>query len=173
MCKQVAAPATCALRSTVYEVCWVQTEGLDHALRHRRVLVRSRMARRGECDHLVVERETGLVCCGEHRHCGEGLHGAPQRDQSIWLTDACGEATTIGHHRHVTAMCHLGDLAALHHRNHRWWHSLADASVAHASPRALSTSVRPRSITSNAKSSSSFVMMSGGFVKNPFHRTIV
>jgi hypothetical protein len=56
------------------EVCWVQPKCIDHALRHRNVLISARMARRGEGDHLIVEGESGLVCRGEDGHCGEGLY---------------------------------------------------------------------------------------------------
>jgi hypothetical protein len=73
--KQFAASATSALRSAVHKVCWVQPEGVNHPLRHRDVLVGARVARRSEGDHLVVKREARLVCCSQHRHCGEGLHG--------------------------------------------------------------------------------------------------
>ena len=173
MRKQLAAPTTCALRSTVDQMLWIEPEGFDHPLRYRGVLISAGMARRSERNHLVIKREAGLICRSQHSHCGKRLHGATQRDQSIWLADACSKAASACHYRHVATMCRLRDLATLHHRNHRWWRAVPDANAAHARPRALSTSVRPRSITSNAKSSSSFVMMSGGFVKKPFHRTIV
>jgi hypothetical protein len=72
--EQITAATTRSLRSTVNEVCWVQPEGIDHALRHRCVLISARMARRGEGDHLIVERKASLVGGSQGRHCGEGLH---------------------------------------------------------------------------------------------------
>jgi len=60
--KQLAAPTTCALRSTVDEVLRIEPEGFNHPLRYRDVLIRTGMARRRQRDHLVIKRETSLVC---------------------------------------------------------------------------------------------------------------
>jgi hypothetical protein len=74
MREQITTATARTLRSAVNQVCWVQPEGIDHALRYRHVLVSTRMARRSEGDHLVVERETGRVGGSQHRNCGEGFH---------------------------------------------------------------------------------------------------
>ena len=78
MREQITTATARTLRSTVNEVCRVQPEGIDHALRYRHVLVSAGMARRSEGDHLIVEREAGLTCRGENRHCGKGFHRTPQ-----------------------------------------------------------------------------------------------
>ena len=78
MREQITTATARTLRSAVNEVCRVQPEGIDHALRYRHVLVSTRMARRSEGDHLIVEREAGLTCRGENRHCGKGFHRTPQ-----------------------------------------------------------------------------------------------
>ena len=76
--EQLTAATARALRPAVNEVCRVQPEGIDHALRYRHVLVSSRMARRSEGDHLVVERETGRVRGSQHCDCGKRFHGTAQ-----------------------------------------------------------------------------------------------
>jgi hypothetical protein len=76
--EQLTAATARTLRSTVNEVCRVQPEGIDHALRYRHVLVSARMTRRSEGDHLIVEREAGRVRGSQGCDCGEGFHGATQ-----------------------------------------------------------------------------------------------
>ena len=63
------------------------------------------MTRRGEGDHLVVEREARFVSRSQDCHCREGLHRTAQRDQSIWLTEACSESATVTHNDYVAAVC--------------------------------------------------------------------
>ena len=76
--EQITTATARALRSTVNQVCWVQPEGIDHALGYRHVLVSARMTRRSEGDHLIVERKTRLVCCSQYCDCGEGFHRTAQ-----------------------------------------------------------------------------------------------
>ena len=76
MCEQLTTAATCALRSTMDQVRRIESEGIDHSLRHCDVLISTCMARRGQGDHLTIKNESSLIGCGEHRDRSEGFDRA-------------------------------------------------------------------------------------------------